>query len=234
TYYDEVDLANYLTDGENTIAVLVWYFGKDGFAHRSSGRAGLLFDSDFGVVSDDTWQCAVAHAYGAAGAPMPNFRLAESSIRYDARIGWDNWQSAGYDDAWMPQAQVVGEAGGYPWNALVKRPIPQWKDSGLQAFDSTVDFPFVSKGDTLVFDLPYNAQVTPYLEVEAKEGQLISIFTDNYLTYHGSAPNLRAEYLTKNGVQQYESLGWMNGHKVYFVIPTGVTVRAIKYRETGY
>ena len=29
TYYDEVDIAPFLLKGENSIAVLVWYFGKD-------------------------------------------------------------------------------------------------------------------------------------------------------------------------------------------------------------
>src|SRR5690554_5498917 len=42
TYYDEVDLAPYLKQGKNTIAVLTWYFGKDGFSHNSSGEAGLV------------------------------------------------------------------------------------------------------------------------------------------------------------------------------------------------
>ncbi|MDE7045317.1 MAG: hypothetical protein K2O97_09975 [Acetatifactor sp.] len=31
TYYDEIDIAGRLRAGENTIAVLVWYFGKNGF-----------------------------------------------------------------------------------------------------------------------------------------------------------------------------------------------------------
>ena len=39
TYFDRVDLTKYLRKGDNTIAVLVWYFGKDGFSHKSSGKA---------------------------------------------------------------------------------------------------------------------------------------------------------------------------------------------------
>ena len=44
TYYDEVDIAGFLKEGENKIAILVWYFGKDGFSHNSSGKAALIFD----------------------------------------------------------------------------------------------------------------------------------------------------------------------------------------------
>ena len=32
----------------------------------------------------------------------------------------------------------------------------------------------------------------------------------------------------------HENLGWMNGQKVYYIIPKGVRVLDIKYRETGY
>lgn len=43
TYYDEVNIAPYLKQGKNTIAVLLWYFGKDGFSHNSSGKSGLVY-----------------------------------------------------------------------------------------------------------------------------------------------------------------------------------------------
>ena len=45
TYFDQVDLRPHLRSGKNTIALLIWYFGKDGFSHKSSGRSGLLFDA---------------------------------------------------------------------------------------------------------------------------------------------------------------------------------------------
>jgi len=43
TYFDELDLSEYLVDGVNHLAVLVWYFGKSGFSHLSSGRGGMMF-----------------------------------------------------------------------------------------------------------------------------------------------------------------------------------------------
>lgn len=45
TYYDPVEIAPYLQNGENTIAVLVWHFGKSGFSHVNSGLAALLFEA---------------------------------------------------------------------------------------------------------------------------------------------------------------------------------------------
>jgi len=236
TYYDRVDIASYLKTGNNTIAVLVCYFGKDGFSHKSSGKAGLLFDCQtpsFSILSDKTWKCAVNPAYQTAGDPQPNYRLSESNILYDARVDMGNWQSAGYKDSAMPQAGELGPAGSAPWNNLVLRPIPQWKNSGIRSY---LNLRTVSStiADTLIGSLPYDAQVTPYLKIDATAGQKIIICTDNYLFYNGGEANIRGEYLTKNGVQEYENLGWLNGQKVYYIIPKGIKVLQVGYRETGY
>ena len=87
-------------------------------------------------------------------------------------------------------------------------------------------------GDTIRCRLPYNCQITPYLHVKAPAGLKIGMLTDNYTG--GSANNVRAEYITREGEQSYESFGWMNGHEMLYVIPAGVEVLGLKYRETGY
>jgi len=40
--------------------------------------------------------------------------------------------------------------------------------------------------------------------------------------------------VTREGIQEYESPGWMNGHQVVYEIPAGIKIHALKYRETGY
>jgi len=45
---------------------------------------------------------------------------------------------------------------------------------------------------------------------------------------------MRAKYVTRKGVQKYESYGWINGQKVIYTIPKGIKVLCLKYRETGY
>ena len=235
-YYDEVDIAPYLQSGKNTIAVLVCYFGRDGFSHKSSGKAGLLFDCQtptFSILSDKTWQCTIAKAYQTAGDPQPNYRLSEANILYDACLDMGNWQSANYIDTAMAPAQELGAAGNAPWNKLVLRPIPQWKNSGIKNY-LNVRTSSSANSDTLICSLPYDAQITPYLKIDAAEGQKIIICTDNYLFYNGGEANIRGEYITKNGVQEYENLGWLNGSKVYYIIPKGIKVLQVGYRETGY
>lgn len=78
TYYDEIDLATFLKKGTNTVAALVWYWGKHGFSYNCSGRAGFLFDMDADgrrVASDATWKLLRHPAYGDTGKPHPEMIL---------------------------------------------------------------------------------------------------------------------------------------------------------------
>jgi alpha-L-rhamnosidase len=231
SYYDEVDLKPYLQKGSNTICILVWYWGKDGFCHKSSGKAGLLFEVAIGkknIISNSGWKVAKHLAYGNTTAPHPNFRLPEHNILYDARKDNEDWIQPTYSDLSWTNAVVIDKAGAAPWNKLWKRPIPQWHNSGLSAYKNKIN----ADSNTLVMQLPKNISVTPYFKIEAPAGLLVDIRTDNY--NGGSAPNIRTEYITKDGVQEFESPAYFNGYQVIYSFPKGVKVLDVKYRETKY
>ena len=235
TYYDEVDIAPYLKMGTNIIAIQLWYFGKDGFSHKSSGKGALLFDCQWqgaDLLSDGSWQCSVLKAFKTCDEPKPNFRLSESSILFDAREDIGNWQTD--TTIALASAAVVGKAGGAPWNKLIARPIPQWKDYGVELLENPLVITSAT-ADTLIYRLKYNAQFTTFIKIDSKEeGQTFKFFTDNYLIYNGGATGLRSEYKTKKGIQEYETPNWLNGHRLYCIIPKGVKVIEVGYRETGY
>ncbi|HZH95881.1 MAG TPA: alpha-L-rhamnosidase C-terminal domain-containing protein [Flavisolibacter sp.] len=184
------------------------------------------------ILSNGSWQCSVLKAFKTCEEPKPNFRLPESSILFDAREDIGSWQTDTTIN--LSSATVVGKAGEAPWNKLVQRPIPQWKDFGVKPLGKPLVIS-TALADTLIYRLSYNAQFTPFIKVDSKaEGQTLKFFTDNYLIYHGGATGLRSEYITKKGLQQFENPGWLNGHRLYCVIPKGVKVIEAGYRETGY
>jgi hypothetical protein len=238
TYVDRLDLAPYLLEGENSISVLVWYFGKHGFSHNSSGKAGLFFECELGerlLVSDASWMSKVITAYENTSHPNPNFRLPESNIRFNARLDDFEKLDAGQPLDRMGATLTWGSPPAAPWNKLIERPIPQWKDYGLKEYENPEEIPEVSTGDTIICRLPYNCHVSPYLEIEASAGLTLEMRTDAYNSFNqGQHPSVRAEYVTREGLQKYESYGWMNGNVVKYYIPEGIKIKSLKYRETGY
>lgn len=235
TYYDEVDIAQHLKKGKNSIALLVWFWGGKGFSHHNSGRSGLLFDCDaknISLTSDESWKAITYQAYIPSTAPVPNFRLSEPSISYDANKEINNWMGENFDDSKWPSALVLGRPPLSPWNKLVKRNIPLFIFKEFQNYTSTK-----WKGDTLICTLPYNGQFSPYLKIAAKGDENIFICSDTYYlgTYPGDTLNtISSEYITKKGIQEYESLGWLSGHEIRYVIPKTVRVKSVQFRETGY
>ena len=235
TYYDEVDISAYLVKGLNTIAILVWYFGKEGFSHKSSGEAGLVFQCDrIGLISDENWLARLDKGFEYTSRPYPNYRLPESNIRFNAQNGNFDWIHADADIRGFGNALVTGDAESAPWNDLVMRPVPLWKDYGMREYENSDEIPAVSNGQEIICKLPYNCHITPYLEIEAPAGLLIKMQTDNFDYMGINVASVRAEYITGQGIQEYESLGWMNGHLVKYFIPEGVKILSLKYRETGF
>ena len=234
TYYDVVDLAPYLRKGKNDIRLLLCYFGKAGFSHVSSGQAGVIVNApSIGLVTDASWQSRRQQAYQTCDAPYTNFRLAESNIRYEAVHS-----SKFIVHSYKPSLEI-GAWGDAPWGKLVERPIPQWRDYGMTMatkVDTTIVSPSGGEEEVMLsVRLPYNMQMTPWIDVtDETAGTSIRLETDH--VWGGSAECVRAEYVTRQGRQQYESLGWMNGDVLRVIYPktARLTVHSIGYRETGY
>jgi alpha-L-rhamnosidase len=233
-YYDVVDLKPYLVEGKNNISLLMWHFGRHGFSHYNSGKAGLYFDLQAGrntLVSDSTWKVAVHPSFGPSAPPYPNYRLPEFNIHFDARKDISGWNLPGFDDTAWAYAGTLGNAGDAPFGEMVKRPFANWRDSGLIEYVS-IEEKVVDGKKVIHAHLPVNSALTPWFRIDAPEGLLIDVRTDNYVG--GSEINLRTEYVTRQGVQEFETPGYINGHYVIYTFPEEVEILDLKYRDTRY
>ena len=234
TYYDVVPIPA-LPEGESTIGILLWYWGKDGFSHQSSGRAGLCFEmpiSDGIVRSDSTWRIIRHPAFGETADPRPNFRLSESNIHFDARNDVPGWFRKSIDDSSWFHAVEYGTPPCSPWNALVRRPVPLWRFTGIVSYDTVTAA--IRPGDRIRYTcrLPGNMSITPYVKIHSTPGMMIGIQTDNY--GGGGAANIRAEYISTGGLQEFESPAYFNGHDVLYDIPACVNAVQFGYRESRF
>ena len=235
SWYDTVNIQPYLKKGENTIAILAWYWGRETHkgTHIDSGKGGLLFSAKIGdqiVVSDASWKALQHPGYDNTIAPASK-AIVQYSVKYDAQNPMNDWSDSAwympsFSDAEWPSAIEKGALGAAPWYNLEKNFVPKLVNHGLQDYanHTELQLPFTSTGQTIICKLPFNKQITPYLEIEAKAGDSIYITTDDVRN------QIHATYIAKAGIQKFESFSWMNGHEIQYTIPAGVKVKALKYR----
>ncbi len=110
---------------------------------------------------------------------------------------------------------------------------PVMKDYGVKEYLRTSkDLPHTQSTPwKLVCTIPYNCHFQPSIELDAPAGLEIQFNSTNplvlYLTKTESAT-------TTAGVQTIEAKNWVSGEGAIYTIPAGVTVKSVKYRETGY
>ena len=236
-YYDSIDIAPYLKEGKNTICALVWYWDNEtSYSYQGSGQGGFLFEAvgeGISILSDESWKVKRNPAYVDSPLYPPNYRLPEYSIYFDAQLDIGDWTSVAYDASDWENATEYAVGGEGAYGRLYPRGIPFLKDYGLKDYENSEEYEnyTVKKlmGEKITVDTPYNAQLTPYLKVIAPAGKKIRITTENTLIGAVSTT-----YITKEGEQEFEALGWFNGEHITYKIPKGVTVVSLKYRESGY
>lgn len=236
-YYDSIDIAPYLKIGVNSVCALVWYWDNEtSYSYSGSGQGGFIFEAigdGVTIISDKSWKAMRNDAYVDSSLYPPNYRLPEYSIYYDARKAIDNWIDPSFDFSSWENATEYGLGGEGAYGKLYPRGIPFLKDYDLKDYENSKKYENykVKKlfGEKITVDVPYNAQLTPYLKIIAPKGKKIRITTENTLSGAVSTT-----YVTKKGEQEFEALGWFNGEHITYKIPRGVTVVSLKYRETGY
>ena len=236
-YYDSIDIAPYLKNGENTICALVWYWDNEtSYSYNSSGQGGFIFEAigeNINIISDDSWKVKRNPAYIDSALYPPNYRLPEYSIYFDARKSLGDWINESFDTSSWENATEYALGGKGVYGKLYPRGIPFLKDYGLKDYENSKEYEnyTVNKfnGEKITVDIPYNAQLTPYLKIIAPAGKKIRITTENTLIGAVSST-----YITTEGEQEFETLGWFNGEHITYKIPKDVKIISLKYRETGY
>lgn len=235
-YYDEVDISKFVKKGENTLALLVWYWGNGGRNSKPSGAAGLNVWG--AVTSDKSFKCLAHPAYSDGKPPYPAYLYGGHNTAFDARHDMEDWNVPGFDDSAWEQATELGEAPCAPWGELVKRPVPLLKDFGMADYVS-LHTEIIGENQVITASLPYGAWVSPYFEITAKAGDFIDMRTDHYEVPGGPGDpgkylGQRAEYTAKAGRQSFEVFNSFYGEKVVYTFPKNVEIHKLQYRATGY
>jgi len=124
--YSTIDVTPYLHAGDNTLAVLAYYRGRD-FSTYRSGQPGLILalevDGTTAVVSDATWAVRQCPAFQSGEMPVVTIQLGYT-ICCDARAD-DGWRQPDYIAGadWTPARVLAAATDGF-WQTVSPRPVP--------------------------------------------------------------------------------------------------------------
>ncbi len=246
TYYQDFNLAPYLNKGNNTITILVSYFGRSGTSSLTAQEAGLLFERKAGsktIKSDSSWKVKRLKEYKNKNLlkgdypDYPQFSaLAEWNCYYDARDSIGKYYDENFDDSSWSNATLVGKVGCLPFSDTYLCLAPAFSfDQEYTDVANAKEYlnKAFTEAKTIRIDLGKNQQFSPYFELDStEEGKKIVYYTDTYRTE--SSGSFKDVYVTKKGVQSYESYPWRSGRYLIMEIPEGVTLKRVAYRRNGY
>ena len=245
-WYQDIDIAPYLKQGDNLLVILVHYWGRGGNASVNSEKGGLIFDLELDketISSDKSTKVKRLQEYrnirvlsskGEYPERDRNKFLSETEIYYDARLEED-YASVSYDDSSWADASEIALPGYLPFGDLYLGDIPSFTYEELKEckdLDGVIGKK-ITEPVTARFALEENMQFLPYFELESEEeGKRISFYTNTYRTQ--KLVSLMDDYVTKKGENKYQQLYWRSGYQLLLDLPEGVTLKKVGYRRTQY
>jgi hypothetical protein len=132
-----------------------------------------------------------------------------------------------------PRCTSATLAAGFSGTRGLNADWPAIKDYGLKDYVGlSKDLPHAEERTwKLVCEMPHNCQFQPWIRVDGPAGRTIRFDSSNPLVLYLTPAET---VTTASGEGTYEAKNWMSGEGAIYTIPAGVTVQAVKYRETGY
>lgn len=230
-YAEKIDIAPYLQQGENVIAILAWFYGNGGRNNKNSGEAGLIFACpEIGLYSNCDCKVCNHPAYQATNEPHPSHLFGGHNIGFVAEKDFGDFTVMDFDDS------VFEPATEYPntvWGRSVVSPLP------LLRVMEKKELCFTQTETGAVGKLPYAMTCSFGFVLEAEGGEVVDIRTDRYTVTGGPGDpsrynGHRIEYIAKKGRNEYTCPMYLYGEEVQVSFPPSVKLLSLTCTESGY
>jgi alpha-L-rhamnosidase len=181
--FETYDISQYLQQGKNTIAAVVWNFGKDMPIAQMSNKTGFILQGNSSaedlVNTNKTWKVTQNNAYKALpvdGSKLWSYIVVGCGEDVDASKYPFGWEKTDFDDKNWTIAQTLeighpsGTGSGAEWH-LTPRTIPQMEEiyqpiKEIRRFSNIADELVNDKWlkGTGTFTIPANTKTTILLD----------------------------------------------------------------------
>lgn len=227
--YDEIEIAEFLKTGKNTLCICVWYYGHDSMNYIK-GRAGLLYEVNAGsetvAWSGEHTLCRIAPDYVGYRKKIITVQLG-LSFTYDASA-YNGFDRENFVPTGFHAARVKGAAG-----KLYPRPN---KKLLLEKASPAV---LVDAGRR-IYDLGEEKAGILALRFKAPRGELVTVVFGEYIAEDG---NLMRHYEMQDYSVEligcgdtFEFTGYFRriGCRYFQIIAENAEIDFIGLRETPY
>lgn len=231
-YYNKVDISDFITNGENTLAVHTYYQGLINRVWVSGDdRHGLICDivqdGQTLLASDESFLYSYHSGFSQIGKFGYDTQFAQ---RYTSGTQSEGFYLADYDDSdWKYAREKI-----YVDYELFEQPTK------MLVFE---DIKPVEKWDCAGVTLDFGSEYVGYLSCEAvgKKGQTIELFfaqeldEDENLRWHLRANcDYREEWITSGGVDKLDEFDYKSFRYARINIPAGCVIKNIHLRARHY
>jgi len=203
-FFETVDIAPFLMEGNNTVAAIVWNMGQLAPVAQVSNQTALLVEGDTEaekiVNSDSTWKVIKSNAYSPTSLDnqerLKAYMVVGPGDRLDASTYDWNWEQTNYNDGtWRQAEQIahaepVGHGTDNRWT-LAPRSIPLMEEraerfqkvrratvikvnEGFIKGNKTVTIP-ANQTVSILLDLTVNTAAYPELTVSEGKGSTVKM-----------------------------------------------------------
>lgn len=239
-FYNEIDVSDYLTEGENTFAVHTYYQGLVNRVWVSADLRQMLYfrltcDGKVTLVSDESWKCADHTGYTACGKIGYDTQFAEC---YDSASPETLFYLPEFDDSEWENASVYKNAD----HILIKQPTKQLDIYSVRPVKEEMT-------DDGVLRLDFGREMVGYIYAEAKgeKGDEVVLRYGEELSEDGSVRfemrcncKYQEKWLLSGGEDTLMQYDYKAFRYAEILIPKGVklqnvsmTVRHYPYEEKG-
>jgi hypothetical protein len=125
--YDTVDLAPWLKQGANVIAVRVWSYGDWTPYSYVGARTGLLVqgetDAEAAADTGTSWKVARDEGYTPSRIDLKTYIVIGPNLRVDGTKHVWGWEGLSFDDSDWSAPRLLGHGAAWGWGTDLERPL---------------------------------------------------------------------------------------------------------------
>ncbi|GKX31446.1 hypothetical protein SH1V18_39260 [Vallitalea longa] len=226
--YNCYDISKYLVEGENVIAVHVYYQGLRNRVWNSGDyRQGMIaevyMDHNIILSTDETWKYQISEAFKSGGTTGYETQYLEN---FDSRLYDEDWITTAYNDSKWSQVSV-NEDIDYSFEKDSTVPLEVYERKAVEVNRYYENSYLIDFGQEITGQFLMTAQGNAGQVIEIRYGEELDELDETHVRYHMRCNCDYQEFWTLSGAVDHLNIYDYKAFRyVEVIVPKGCTVKS--------